>query len=93
MSRVNTGTIYITNNGNGLFKKFKETFGIKHDVGELIDEVSNDYNSQAIAEEFHNGMIKFEMNDTSFIILDRDKTLIYDSMVVSIEKNFKNSIV
>ena len=83
-ARLNYDTIYITNyNWSDLFNSFNITYECKHDFhGIIIDLNSSYYNcTDGIAFELRYGMIKYNKNEDTFIIIDRNRTMLYDSIV------------
>ena len=79
-ARMNRDTIYITtSNGSDPFKTFNITNVCKHDFyGIIIYLKSSYYNcTDRIASKLCYGMIKYNKNEDSFIINDRNRTMIY----------------
>ena len=81
-ARMSCDTIYITTyNGADLFNNFNEIYKCKHKFHKIISDLkSNYYNiSAGIASELRYGIIKYNMKKGTFIIIDRNRTMIYDS--------------
>ena len=77
-------TIYLTTyNGADLFKKFNEIYKCEHNFNKIISELnSNYYNfTDGISDELRYGIIKYNRKENTFIIIDKNRTMIYDSRV------------
>ena len=84
MSRMNCGTFYITTyNGADLFKKFTLTYKCDHDFHGVIQELNNSYYNctDGTDDALRYGLIKYNKKEETFIIIDRNRTMIYDSRV------------
>ena len=84
MARMNCNTIYITtHNGADLFKNFNITYDCKHDFHGIIQELKRSYYNctDGTDEELRYGMIKYNKKEETFIIIDRNRTMIYDSRI------------
>ena len=82
MARMICDTIYIkTYNGADLFKIFNITYDCKHDLHGIIQELNRSYYncSDGTDEAFRYGMSKYNKKEETFIIIDRNRIMIYDS--------------
>ena len=83
-ARMSCDTIYSTTyNGAPLFKNFNETYKIEPKFDEIISDINGSYYKYTAetANELRFGMIKYNRKEKTFIIIDRDRTMIYDSRV------------
>ena len=77
-------TIYLTiYNGADLFKNFNEIYKCEHNFSKIISELnSNYYNcTDGLSDELRYGIIKYNRKENTFIIIDKNRTMIYDSRV------------
>ena len=77
-------TIYSTTyNGADLYKNFNEIYKCEHKFYETINDLnSNYYNcTEEMSDELPYCMIKYNKKERTFIIIDRNRTMIYDSRV------------
>ena len=76
-------TIYITTyNGPDLFKNFNEIYECEHDFSKIIELNSNHYNcTDGMSDELRYGIIKYNKKENTFIIININRTMIYDSKV------------
>ena len=77
-ARMICDTIYLTTyNGPNLFKNFNEIYKCELDFSKLIIELnSNHYNR---TDEVRYGIIKYNKKENTFIIINSNRTMIYDS--------------
>ena len=83
-ARMSCDTIYLTTyNGPDLFKNFNEISKCEHDFNKIISELnSNYYNcTDGMSDELRYGIIKYNKNENTFIIISSNRTMIYDSRV------------
>ena len=83
-ARISCDTIYLTTfNGPDLFKNFNETYKCEHDFSKIISELnSNHYNrTDGMSDELRYGIIKYNEKENTFIIINSNRTMIYDSRV------------
>ena len=83
-ARMSCDTIYLTTyNGADLFKNFNEIYKCEHNLNKIISELnSNYYNcTDGMSEELRYGIIKYNRKENTFIIIDKNRTMIYDSRV------------
>ena len=83
-ARMSSDTIYLrTYNGADLFKNFNEIYKCEHNFNKIISELnSNYYNcTDGMSDELRYGIIKYNRNENTFIIIDKNRTVIYDSRV------------
>ena len=83
-ARMSCDTIYLTTyNGSDLFKNFNEIFKCEHDFSKIIIELnSNHYNrTDGMSDELRYGIIKYNKKENTFIIINSNRTMIYDSRV------------
>ena len=81
-ARMSCDTIYLTTyNGPDLFKNFNEIY--KFDFSKIISELnSNHYNStDGMSDELRYGIIKYNKKENTFIIINSNRKMIYDSRV------------
>ena len=72
-----------TYNGADLFKNFNEIYKCEHNFNKIISELnSNYYNcTDGISDELRYGIIKNKSKENTFIIIDKNRTMTYDSRV------------
>ena len=83
-ARKNCDTIYLTTyNGADIFKNFIEIYKCEHDFNKIISELnSNYYNcTDGMSDELRYGIIKYNRKENTFIIIDKNRTMLYDSRV------------
>ena len=83
-ARMSCDTIYLTTyNGPDLFKNFNEIYKCEHDFSKIISELnSNHYNrTDGMTDELRYGIIKYNKKENTFIIINCNRTMIYDSRV------------
>ena len=83
-ARMSCDTIYLTTyNGPDLFKNFNEIYKCEHDFNKIINELkSNHYNrTNGISDELRYGIIKYNKKENDFIIINSNRSMIYDSRV------------
>ena len=81
-ARMSCDTIYLTTyNGPHLFKNFNEIYKCEHDFNKIINELnSNHYNrTDGMSDELRYGIIKYNQKENTFIIINSNRTMIYDS--------------
>ena len=77
-------TIYITTyNGAGLFKNFDDIYKSNNDFHGIIQELNRSYcnYSDGASPEFCFGMTKYNRKEETFVIIDRNRTTIYDPTI------------
>ena len=83
-ARMSCDTIYLTTyNGADLSKKFNEIYKCEYNFNKIISELnSNYYNcTDEMSDELRYGIIKYNWKENTFIIIDKNRTMIYDSRV------------
>ena len=83
-ARMSCDTIYLTSyNGADLFKNFNEIYKCEHNFNKIFSELySNYYNcTDGKSDELRYGIIKYNRKENTFIIIDKNRTMIYDSRV------------
>ena len=83
-ARMSCDTIYLTTyNGPDLFKNFNEIYKCEHDLSKIISELkSYHYNrTDGMSDELRYGIIKYNKKENTFIIINSNRTMIYDSRV------------
>ena len=83
-ARMSSDTIYLTTyNGPDLFKDFSEILKCEHDSSKIISELNgNHYNrTDGISDELRYGIIKYNKKENTLIIINSNRTLIFDSRV------------
>ena len=89
-ARMSCDTIYLTTyNGPDLFKNFNEIYKCEHDFSKIISELnSNLYNRpEGMSDELRYGIIKYMKKENTFIIININRTMIYDSRVGFLDLN------
>ena len=83
-ARMSCDTIYLTTyNGADLFKNFNEIYKCEHNFNNIFSELnSNYYNcTDGMSDELRYGIIKYNRKENTFTIIDKNRTMIYDSTV------------
>ena len=74
---------YLTYKGPDLFKNFNEIYKCEHNFNKKINELnSNPYNrTDGMSDELRYGKFKYNKKENTFIIINSNRTMIYDSRV------------
>ena len=83
-ARMSCDSIYLTTyNGPDLFKNFNEIYKCEHDSSKIISELnSNHYNrTDGMSDDLRYGINKYNKKENTFIIINSNRTMIYDSRV------------
>ena len=83
-ARMCCDNIYLaTYNGVDLFKIFNEIYTCERNFNKIISEFnSNYYNcTDGMSDELRYGIIKYNRKENTVIIIDMNRTMIYDSRV------------
>ena len=83
-ARMSCDTIYLTTyNGVDLFKSFNEIYKSEHNFNKIIGELNSNYYycTDGMSDELRYGIIKYNRKKNTFIIIDKKRTMIYDSRV------------
>ena len=83
-ARMSCDTIYLTTyNGPDLFKNINEIYKCERGFRKIISELnSNRYNcTDGMSDELRYGIIKYNKKENTFIIININRTMIYDSRV------------
>ena len=83
-ARMSCDTIYLTTyNGPDLFKNFNEIYKCKHNFSKIISDLnSNHYNrTYGMSDKVRYGIVKYNKKENTFIIINSNRTMIYDSRV------------
>ena len=83
-ARMSCDNNYLTNyDGADLFKNLNEIYNCEQDFSKIISELnSNHYNRRdGMSDELHYGINKYNKNENTFIIINSNRTMIYDSRV------------
>ena len=83
-ARMSCDTIYLTTyNGPDLFKNFNEIYKCEYDFSKIISELnSNHYNhTDGMSDELRYGTINYYKKENTSIIINSNRTMIYDSRV------------
>ena len=83
-ARMSCDTIYLTTyNGADLFKNFNEIYKYEHSFIKIISVLNNNfYNcTDGMSDELRYDIIKYNRKENKFIIIDKNRTMIYDSRV------------
>ena len=87
-ARVSCDAIYLTTyDGADLFNYFNGIFKCEHNFNKIFSELnSNFYNcTDGMSDELRYGTIKYNRKENTFIIIDKNRTMIYESRVGSID--------
>ena len=82
--RMSCDTIYLTNyNGADLFKNFNEIYNYEHNFNKINSELNTNYYNctDGMSDELRYGINKYNRKEKAFIIIDKNRTMIYDSRV------------
>ena len=77
-------TIYLTTyKGADLFKIFNELYKCENDINKIISELNSNHSNcrDGMTDELRYGIIKYNRKENTFIIIDKNRTKIYDSRV------------
>ena len=83
-ARLSCDTIYLTTyNGPDLFKNFNEIYKYENASSKIISELNSKfYNcTDGMSDELRYGIIKYNSKENTFIIIDKNRKMIYDSRV------------
>ena len=83
-ARMSCDTIYLTTyNAADLFKNFNEIYKCEHNFNEIISELNSYYFNctDGMSDELRYGIIKYNRKENTFIIIDKNRIMIYDSRV------------
>ena len=83
-ARMSCDTIYLTTyNRADLFKNFNEIYKCDHNVNKIISELNSKYYNctDGISDELRYGIIKYNRKENTFIMIDKNRTVLYDSRV------------
>ena len=83
-ARMSCDTTYLTTyKGADLFKKINEIFKCEHNFNKIISELnSNYYNcTDGMSDKLRYGIIKYNWKENISFIIDKNRTMIYDSRV------------
>ena len=83
-ARMSCDSNYLTTyNGADLFKNFNEIYKCENKFYEIINDLNSNYynRTDGMSDELRYGMIKYNKKDKTSIIIDRSRTIIYDSRV------------
>ena len=81
-ARMSCDTIYLTTyNGADLFKNFNEVYKCEHKFNKIISDLnSNYYNcTDGMSDELRYGIIRYNRKENTFIIIDKNRSMIYES--------------
>ena len=81
-ARMSCDTIYLTTyNGADLLNNFKEIYKCEHKFCEIINDLNSNYYycTNGMSDVLRCGMINYNKKEKSVIIIDRNRTMIYDS--------------
>ena len=82
--RMSCDTIYLTTyNGADLFKNFNEIYKCEHNFNKIISELSSNYYNctDGMSDELRYGIIKYNRKKNTFIIIDKNRTMLHNSRV------------
>ena len=83
-AKISCDTIYLTTyKGPDLFENFNEIYKCEPDFSKIISELnSNHYNrTDGMSDDLRYGIIKYNNKENTFIIINNNRTMIYDSRV------------
>ena len=83
-ARMSCDTIHLTTyNGADLFKKFIKIYKCEHNFKKITRELNSNYFNcrDGMPDELRYGIIKYNRKENTFIIIDKNRTMIYDSRV------------
>ena len=83
-ARMSCAIIYLTTyNGADLFKNFNEIYKCEHNFNKNINELNSNYYicTDGMSDELRYSIIKYNRKENTFIIIDKNRTMIYDSTV------------
>ena len=83
-ARLSCDTIYLTTyNGPDLSKNFNEIYKCEHDFRKIISHLNSNhyYRTDGMSDELRYGIIKYNKKENTFIIINSNRTLVYDSRV------------
>ena len=83
-ARMSCDTIYLTTyNGPDLFKNFNKIHKYEHDFSKRISELNGShYNcTDGMSDELRYGIIEYNKKENTLIIINSNRTMIYDSRV------------
>ena len=83
-ARMSCDTVYLTNyNGPDLFKNFNEIYKCENDFSKIISELNSNHYSRTdgMTDELSYGIINYNKKENTFIIVNSNRTMIYDSRV------------
>ena len=83
-ARMSCDTIYLTTyKGADLFKNFNEIYKCEQNFNKIISELNSNYYSctDGMSDELCYGIIKYNEKENTFIFIDKNRTMIYDSKV------------
>ena len=83
-ARMSCDTIYLaTYSGADLFKNFNEIYKCEQNLNKIISELnSNYYNcTDGMSDELRYGINKYNRKENTFFIIDKNRTMIYESRV------------
>ena len=83
-ARMSCDTIFSTTyNGPDLLKNFNEIYKSQHDFSKIISELNSNHNNRTdgMSDDFRYGIIKYNRKENTFIIINSNKTMKYDSRV------------
>ena len=82
-ARMSCDTIYLTTyNGADLIKNFNEIYKCEHNFNKIISDLNSKYYNctDGMSDERY-GINKYNRNENTFIIIDKNRTMLYDSRV------------
>ena len=83
-ARMGCDTIYLTTyNGADLFRNFNEIYKCEYNFNKIVSELNSNYNncSDGMSDELRCGIIKYNRKENTLIIIDKNRTMRYDSRV------------
>ena len=83
-ARMSCDTIYLTTyNGPDLFKNFNEIYKYGPDFSKIISELNSNHcnRTDGMSDELRYGIIQYNKKENTFIIVNSNRTMIYDSRV------------
>ena len=87
-ARMSCDTIYLTTyNGADLLKNYNEIYKCEHNFIKIISELNSNFYkcTDGMSNELRYGIIKYDRKENTFILIDKNSTMIYDSRVGLLE--------
>ena len=83
-ARMSRHTIYLTTyNGADLFENFNEIYKCEHNFNKIVSKLNSNYYicTDGMSDKLRYGINKYNRTENTFFIIDKNRTMIYDSRV------------